>query len=176
MASKAFQLARRLRDLTDRARNAKILLEYKEVVDPRHRPPAPEPIFTGGYRGRKIVGYLPVAEGPKIVIPDIATTCRDVRKACAEDSEVWQELAVYASEVVVMIYYNGNQLTQNWWALNFTYAVLMACIAISVPGDHKTNELVVAVHHILTKPFADLTELHNKQMDAVRELDKIIHP
>lgn len=173
MASKAFKLARRLRDLTDRARNAKILLEYKEVVDPRHRPPAPEPIFNGG---RTFAGYYLPPEGPKMVLPDIATTCRDVRKACAEDSEVWKDLAVYASEVVVMIYYNGNQLTQNWWALNFTYAVLMACIAISVPGDHKTNELVVAVHHILTKPFADLTELHNKQMDAVRELDKIIHP
>lgn len=174
MSCKAFQLAKRLRDLTERARKAKILLEYSEVVDPRHRPPAPEPIFTGGYRGRTIVGYLPVPEGPKIVIPDITTTCRDVRKACAENSEVWKELVVYASEVVVMIYYNGH-LTRDWWALNFTYAVLMACIATSVPGDHKTNELEVAVHHILTKPFAELTELSIKQMDAVRELDKIIY-
>lgn len=186
MSSKAFQLARRLRDLSERARKAKILLEYSEVVDPRYRPPAPEPIFTGGYRGRTIVGYLPVPEGPKMVLPDIATMCSDVHKAFAEDSEALKELAVYASEVVVMIYYYekgyhngstyGHRLTPDWWALNFTHAVLVACIATSVPGDHKTNELEVAVHHILTMPFANLIELCTKQMDGVRELNKIINP
>lgn len=188
MSCKAFQLAKRLRDLTERARKAKILLEYSEVVDPRYSPPAPEPIFTGGYRGRTIVGYLPVPEGPKMVLPDIATTCNDVRKAFTKDSDGWTALAVYAAEVVVMIYYHekGNNstyqrgspktLTVDWWALNFTHAVLVACIATSVPGDHKTNELEVAVHHILTKPFAYLSELHDKQMDGVRELAKIIKP
>lgn len=175
MSCKAFQLARRLRDLTERARKAKILLEYKEVVDPRYRPPAPEPIFKGGGRQRVLVGYLPVPEGPKVILPDIAATCSDVRKAYALDSEALVQLAVYASETVTMIYYK-NGLTVNWWALNFTYAVLMACIATSVPGDHKTNELEVAVHYILTKPLADLVEHSIKQMDAVRELSKIINP
>lgn len=186
MSCKAFQLAKRLRELTERARKAKILLEYKELVDPRYNPPPPEPIFTGGGRHCVVVGHLPVPEGPKMVLPDIAMTCRDVRKAFAENSEVLKELAVYASEVVVMIYYHekgyhngstyGHRLTPDWWALNFTHAVLVACIATSVPGDHKTNELEVAVHHILTMPFANLIELCTKQMDGVRELNKIINP